>query len=162
MRWNDLFADLDAQLESAQAAEQWAEVVDRSRREFAGLSLLDRASAHLGANLLLGVVGTTPVGGRLVDLTQEWLLIEEPPGREVLVPVQACSWLLGLGRAAQVQPARSLTRRLGLGSALRSLARQRIQVQMLLLCGSSLTGTIDRAGAEHQQRQRRTNDESAG
>jgi hypothetical protein len=58
MRWADLFADLEAQLDSEQATQQRAEVADRSRRELASIALLDRLSAHLNRTIQVGVGGS--------------------------------------------------------------------------------------------------------
>jgi hypothetical protein len=149
MRWDDLFADLEAQLDRDDAAELRAEVADRSRRELAAIALLDRASAHLGTDVQLGVSGVGPVRGRLVDTAEQWLLVEEHPGREVLVPVPACLWVMGLGRAVERQSERSLRRRLGLGSALRSLAQQRVPLHLVLTDATQVTGTIDRVHVDH-------------
>jgi hypothetical protein len=149
VRWDDLFADLEAQLEHNDDAELWAEVADRSRRELAAIALLDRACAHLGVELQLGVAGVGPVRGRLADAAEQWLLVEERPGHAVLVPVRACLWVVGLGRGVEVPPGQSMRRRLGLGSALRSLAQQRLPLHLVLTDGSQVTGTIDRVHADH-------------
>lgn len=149
MRWDELFADLEAQVDQAAAAELDLEVADRSRRELAAITLLDRASAYRGAVVQVGVRGHGALQGVLADAAEHWLLVEESGGREVLVPSAGCLWLRGLGRAADVQAEQSLARRLGLGPALRSLARGRVPVQLGLADGSQLSGTIDRVHADH-------------
>ena len=85
----------------------------------------------------------------LLDVAEQWLLVEEVPGRAALVPAAAAAWVAGLGRASAPQPGGSLARRVGLGSALRGLARQRVPVRVALREGGSLTGTFDRVGADH-------------
>lgn len=148
MRWEELFADLEAQLEAETAADLRSEVAERSRLELARITLADRASAHRGGQVQVGVLGAAAVQGRLLDVADGWLLVATERHREVLVPVLACQWLVGLGRAADRQgPA--VVRRLGLTSALRSLARQRVTVRLVLTGGSELTGTIDRVLADH-------------
>jgi hypothetical protein len=149
MRWTELFADLEAQLDNEEAAEQRVEVAERSRRELASITLLDRLAAHLGEPIQLGVEGVGPVRGRLVDAATQWLMIEETPGRAAVVPVRACLWLQGLGRAAAIPAEHSVARRLGLSSALRTLARQRVSVQLHLRDAAQVSGTIDRVHADH-------------
>jgi hypothetical protein len=148
MRWDALFADMSAQLAAGEAAEQQAEIADRSRREIAALDLLARCTAHLGARLRIGVCGVGPLDGWLSDIAAQWLLLEEFPGRQSLVPMQAVLWIEGLGRAAaRADP--GVSRRLGLGPALRTLAGRRVPVSVHLSDGSHFTGTLDRVGADH-------------
>jgi hypothetical protein len=149
MRWDDLFADLEAQVDQAVAAELDLEVADRSRRELAAITLLDRAGAYRGAVVQVGIRGHGAVEGVLADAAEQWLMVEESGGREVLVPLGGCLWLRGLGRAAEVPAEHSLARRLGLGPALRSLARARIPVVLGLADGSQVDGTVDRVHADH-------------
>ena len=149
MRWDELFADLEAQLAAEESAERRAEVADRSRRETGRIALLDRLIAHLGAELIVGAAGGEVVRGRLDDVATEWLLLDEPPGRTVLVPTASCLWIGGLTRSATVSSEHSLARRVGLVSALRTLATHRVPLQLQLIDGSVLTATIDRAYADH-------------
>ena len=150
MRWQRLFDDLEAQLEAADSAELAAEVADRTRREAALLTATDRLSAMRGRSVGLAVRGGVSVTGRVVDLAPEWLLLEEPPAREVLVPWAAVLSVAGVGgRAGPPGAAGEVARRLGLGSALRGLARDRTTLTVTLTDGSRLTGTIDRVGADY-------------
>jgi hypothetical protein len=160
MRWDELFADLEAQLEREEAAEHRAEIADRTRRELAWITLLDRLVAHRGSMLSLGICGSgsgqpgqpgepaDQVQGVLVDVAAQWVLVEERPARATLVPVAAVSWVRGLGRASVVPPQSSLARRVGLSAALRSLAQHRVAVSVRLRDGSTVTGTFDRVGAD--------------
>jgi len=149
MRWDDLFRDLEAQLAAAGAAELDAEVADRARREAALLGLVDRARAAVGHPVVIRVLGAGPVDGVLADVGSQWLLVTEPGGREVLVPVTAVASLAGL-RAWSGVPGSGgqVFARLGLGAALRGIARDRLPVQACLTDGSVLTGTVDRVGAD--------------
>jgi hypothetical protein len=158
MRWDELFADLEAQLEREAAAEHRAEVADRTRRELASLTLLDRLVAHRGSMLSLGICGSGAPGqpgepvdrvqGVLVDVAAQWVLVEERPARATLVPVAAVSWVRGLGRASVVLPQSALARRVGLSAALRSLGQHRVAVSVRLQDGSTVNGTFDRVGAD--------------
>src|SRR3954451_19205871 len=96
MRWQALFADLEAQFEAAQAAELAAEVTDRTRREAARLRLADRLAGALGGELAVDVVGAGAVRGRLTSSGVDWLLIEELTGAEVLVPEHSVISVRGL------------------------------------------------------------------
>jgi hypothetical protein len=149
MRWDDLFRDLEAQLEAAAAAELDAEVADRTRRESALLELVDRARASVGHPVALRVLGAGPVDGVLVQVGAQWLLLHETSGRDALVPLTAVVSLAGL-RAWTAVPGEGgqVFARLGLGSALRGIARDRLPVQLWLTDAGVLAGTLDRVGAD--------------
>jgi hypothetical protein len=149
VRWEQLFADLEAQLDAEAAAGHRAEVADRTRREQAAVTVLDRLSAYRGHQVQVGVAGVGRIEGSLVDVAAEWLLIEEQPGHPSLVPARAWIWLTGIGSMAAVQPASSMARRLGLTAALRGLAQQRRPVRVRLTEAAETTGTIDRVYADH-------------
>jgi len=146
VRWEALFDDLEAQLEREQAAEQWAEVAERSRAEFGRISLADRLRAHVGQQLTLRLRNGDQVVGRVDDVAVEWLALTQMAG-QVLVPVDAVTLVGGLSRAVSPE-ASAVLRRLGLRHALRALARDRAPVRVTLP-GGEVTGTIDRVGADH-------------
>jgi len=148
VRWTSLFADLEAQFEAAQAAELELEVRDRSRREAALIRTVDRLRAARGADVVLSVPGAGPVQGVLRDAGQDWVLVEQPGAREVLVPLASVLSVTGLGRRA-APDAGEVARRLDLRWALRGLARARTAVQVGLVDGAVLSGTLDRVGADH-------------
>lgn len=150
MRWEELFADLEAQLEAADAAELAAEVVDRTRRERSTVALADRLRAACGQQVGLDVEGAGRLAGRLLDTGPDWVLIDEARGREVLVATAAVLALTGLGRAAEPPGTEgAVARKLDLRWALRGLARDRAGVELVLRGGSTRSGTIDRVGADH-------------
>lgn len=150
MRWTSLFADLEAQFEAAEAADLAAEVRDRTRREAGLVRTVDRLRASRGAPVTVTVPGAGPVSGVLLDAGEDWLLLEQPAAREVLVPLAAVLSVTGLGRrTAAAQALGEVARRLDLRYALRGLARGRTAVQLLLVDGSVVTGTLDRVGADY-------------
>jgi hypothetical protein len=152
MRWDDLFRDLEAQLTAAAGAEVDAEVADRSRREAARLALVDRARAAAGRPLVLRVAGAGAVKGRLVDVGSEWLLLTDGAAgsdSESLVPLSAVLSISGLvAWTATPEAAGQVGARLGLGVVLRGIARDRSGLAVTLVDGSTVTGTLDRVGAD--------------
>lgn len=139
-RWSELFADLEAEADAADAVELDEEVRDRGRREVALVHLADRVAAATH-ELAVTVRGAGTLRGTVSDAAPDWLLLGTP--REVLVPLAAVLHVGGLTAVAE-QPRHV---RLGLGYALRALARRR-SVAVTLVDGTALTGRIDRVGAD--------------
>lgn len=169
MRWDALFADLEAQADALAQAERAAEVETRTRGEAATLTVADRLRASVGSPVRLRLGGGLLVSGRLARVGPDWLLLEEGPGREVLVVTAQVLTVRGLGRLTAVPaavgtagPAAFVEARLGLRHALRGIARDRSVVRLLLTgapgaaasgtgtAGESgaVDGTIDRVGAD--------------
>jgi hypothetical protein len=156
-RWAALFADMEAELDAAEAAELDAEVRDRARREVARLHLADRLAPALGHDVVVTALGAGTLRGRLADAAPEWLLLAEQ-SLDCLVPASSVLSIAGLG-ALSTEPGlpAGVRARLTLGYALRALARRRAPVAVTLTDGSTLSGTLDRVGgdftelAEHPQ-----------
>ena len=150
MRWQALFDDLEAQAAEADAAELRAEVADRSRTERGRVRFIDRLSPGIGHQLSIGTRGAGSLHGRLVDVGPDWVLLEEPGTRELLIPLSAVLSVSGVGQQSAVPGSEGeVGRRLDLRWALRGLARGRVGVQVVLADGSALAGTLDHVGADH-------------
>ncbi len=150
MRWDELFSDLGAQLSAAEAADLAAEVADRTRREVGQLRLVDRLRPSFGATVQVHVAGLGSASGALVDAGTDWLLLQEPGGRELLVAAAALLSLTGVGGPAEVPGSEGeVARRLDLRWALKGLVRSRSGLQLVLTDGSVLSGTLDRVAADH-------------
>jgi anti-sigma-K factor RskA len=149
MRWQQLFADLQAQFEEAEAAAERAESASRVRAELGAVRLADRLRGALGSAVTLRCRGAGPVTGVLADCGPDWLLLDGDRGTELLVAAAAVLEVSGLGRRTAVPAeATPVQARLDLRRALRALARDRSAVVLVLEDGAVLTGTIDRVGAD--------------
>lgn len=160
MRWQRLFADLQAELEAGEIAAERAEDASRARLEVGAVRLQDRLGGAVGRELTLRCRGAGDVRGRLTEVGSGWALVTEAGGREVLVAVPAVLTVSGLQRGTAVPVAGEVARRLDLRWALRGLARDRSPVQVLLDDGAALTGTVDRVGADFLELAEHAPDES--
>ena len=151
MRWDSLFADLQAQLDAAAALELDAEIAERVRIETGALTLADRLRGHRGeapdVRLAVALPGATVLRGTVLDVGSDMVLLAEESSGQVLVPLSAVVTVTGLGRPARVENS-AVLRRLGLRHALRGLGRARQPVRVLTSNGQ-VAGTIDRVGADH-------------
>jgi hypothetical protein len=149
MRWEQLFADLEAQADEHEAAMEQAEEPSRARAAYGQLLLADRMRGSVGRELSVRCRGTGELPGRLVDVGVDWLLLVDGQQREVLVAAGAVSAVAGLGAlTAPTTGSGEVTRRLDLRRALRALARDRAAVSCLLDDGGAVHGTVDRVGAD--------------
>lgn len=150
MRWEELFADLESQADAAEAAELAAEVAERTRREVGRLRLVDRLRAAVGAAVVLRLRGAGVLTGAVVDVGADWVLLEEPDGRGALVPLREVLALSGVGARSDLPGSEGeVEQRLDLRYALRRLVRDRAAVEVVLLDGTAVAGTLDRVAADH-------------
>ncbi|ADU49004.1 hypothetical protein Intca_2498 [Intrasporangium calvum DSM 43043] len=151
VRWERLFADLEARHSAEAALERDVEVADRTRRERAQVGLHARLLANVGGpEISLRVAGAAPggaVAGVLVDVGPDWLLLAESRRHSLLVPLPAVRGVVGLVGGAQ-EPT-LVARRFTLAAALRGLSRGRVPLEVTAVDGWTVTGTIDAVGADH-------------
>ena len=149
MRWQQLFADLGAQLAEAEAAADRAEAASRTRAEMGAVRLADRLAGAVGHPVVLRCRGAGSVTGALAEVGVDWLLVEEEGGREALIATAAVLSASGLGRQTATPESPGVVRvRFDLRRAARALARDRSTVHVVLDDGTVLTGTVDRVGAD--------------
>lgn len=160
VRWDRFFEDLEDQLSSEWEAERAALETEAERLRLSRVALRERLRALAQRDR-----STTPPSFELSDGTvvaaevsgvgADWVVLE-PAARSggILVPLVAI-WTLGMPHADLLQtarpsgPASALSDRLTFGFVLRDLVRRRSPVTVHLVGGRMLTGTIDRAGADH-------------
>lgn len=160
MRWDRLFDDLETQAAAEWEAEREALASEAERVRLARVELIerirglrDRGHASPPVRLELGAAGA--VQGHVIAVGVDWFAIEQTEGRAAvsIVPIEALTAMRmphsELLRSARPSAATELRDRVGWGFVLRDLARRRIPVSVVGRTGDVITGTIDRAGADH-------------
>lgn len=161
MRWQNLFDDLESQLESELGAEETDLLAEEERLRLARLTVRDRLRA-LHAEAPASAVRLTLHGSRvtlkLAAIGRDWVAGELDAGslRSAVVPISAITTLDPVGaqlalslRAEPVsEPPTALSARLGIAFVLRDLCRRRAAVE-LQVGGERLHGTIDRVARDH-------------
>lgn len=153
MRWQRLFADLEAQLDRAERDELDSEVSERTRIEVGRIELSARIIAAVGRHVDCRVLGGLRVRGELTSAGVDWVVVLDDRAREWLLPRAGVAALGGLPLTTQPPPqsaaARLISDRLDLRRALREVARDRSGVVVHLSDGAVIGGTLDRVGTDH-------------
>lgn len=165
MRWEQLFADLEARFDELADAAAAAESADRERVAFGAVRAQQRLSGAVGQSLRVRLAGGGSVTGVLRTVGPDFLLLTEGQTRDCLVALAAVTAVEGL-TAATAPELGGLSLRLDLRRALRGVVRDRSPVAVGLTgwtggtmpaagtgagqaTGSGeITGTIDRVGAD--------------
>ncbi len=162
MRWQNLFDDLESQLESELGAEEVDLLAEEERLRLGRLTLRDRLRA-LHAEAPASPLGLTLRGGariamRPAAIGRDWIAGELDAGtlRSAIVPLAAVATLDPVGEQLALslridpapEPPTALSARLGLAFVLRDLCRRRAAVE-IQLGAERLHGTIDRVGRDH-------------
>jgi hypothetical protein len=149
VRWDAVFADLEAQAEALEIAERAAEVQDRVRAEVGELTVVDRLRPAVGTVRRLRTVDGLVCAGTLARVGPDWVLLEQDGDRELLVCLAAVTGISGLGRQSAVPNSMDVvSSRLRLWFVLRRIARDRSPVSVRLADATALAATIDRVGAD--------------
>lgn len=162
MRWQNLFDDLEGQLESELGAEEGDLLAEEERLRLGRLTLRDRIRAVRDGDPTTPVRLTVRGGERLAlsvgAIGRDWVAGETDVGalRQTIVPLAAIVALepVGAQLAASLrvdpapEPPTALSARLGLAFVLRDLCRRRAPVE-LLVDGVRRHGTLDRVGRDH-------------
>jgi hypothetical protein len=167
MRWDNLFDDLESQLENELTAEDIDLRAEEERLRLGRMSMRDRLAAlhreqHAsdGYSIRLSLTDGRPISVQPAALGKDWLsgdVLDDSASRhQVIIPLAAIGGVVL--RPDQVQPSlgahgdsdgpRELSARLSLAFVLRDLCRRRQGIDVELLTGT-IHGTIDRVGRDH-------------
>jgi len=149
--WEDeLFAlldDLEQQAEALYDAEREADLADRSRAEYAQVTLASRLMASIDRELLLELCGVGQVTGTLQRVGADWGLVHGS-GQDWVVRVAAITRVRGASERSLPEVAWSPLSRLGLGSALRRIADSRSPCRVHLVDGTQHEVVLSRVGQD--------------
>jgi hypothetical protein len=148
-RLSALFDDLEQQAAGLELSERDREVAEQRRAEYATVDLVSRLHASVGAHVQLVVPVVGALAGLLRRVGVGWLLLETA-GTEIewLIRTAVLGSVRGLSERAVPAEARSVTARLGLGSALREVAACGREAALHLGDGRVLRGEPLRVGAD--------------
>lgn len=145
MRWDELFAELEAELAGAKRQDTEAEVIDMMHAEAATIRLRDRIRHMSGSPINVRLRYGHTRRGVLTEANGTWLLLREDHRRH-LVPIEAVAYVWPLRQAAP--PLAGIMARLTLGHALRKLAEAGMDLQFLTE-GGEITGRIGIVGRDY-------------
>lgn len=159
MRWDRFFEDLEDQLSSEWEAERAALDTEAERLRLSRVTLRERLVALAGTgDQTLDVGDDAVLRGRIAVVGADWVALQaEASSTGALIVPLAAIRLVGATHADLLRSARppapavpaALSDRMTLGFVLRDAARRRVPVELRLVGGRTLSGTIDRAGADH-------------
>lgn len=168
MRWDDLFDDLESQLEQELGAESVDLHAEEERLRLGRLGFRDRLVAMTrvrdgafsgGEELRVGLRDGQLVTVAVGSIGRDWLLgeLRGPRRGSCLVPLAGIASVLPtagqLARSVEGEDASEapllLSARLGLSFVLRDLCRRRAAVELSTASAERLHGTIDRVGRDH-------------
>lgn len=160
MRWERLFAEMEARFEELADEQASAESADRERVATGSITARQRLAGALDHPVRVRLAGGLTIDGTLRSVGPDWLLLAESANRDCLVPWSSVTVVQGLTLATGPEPT-GLDLRFDLRRALRGLARDRAPIQLILSgwadeagpAGAArstgeLAGTIDRVGAD--------------
>ncbi|TQJ32683.1 hypothetical protein [Microbacterium sp. SLBN-146] len=161
MRWDRFFDDLEDQLASEWEAERAALDTEAERLRLSRVTLRERftvlASTEAAAvPISIELSDRSVLRCRVTGVGADWVALQADEGGRDAVLIPFASILsVGMPHVEVLRSARpaprptNLSDRMTFGFMLRDLVRRRVGVAIGLVHGRALTGTIDRAGADH-------------
>ena len=151
MEWDEsLFAfldDLEGRAEALYDAERETDLADRSRAEYAAVTLAGRLMASIGHHIVLDVAGVGPISGVLQRVGPDWCLAHGG-AQDWIVRLAAVVAVEGASARSVPEVAWSPVARLGLGSALRRLADAGERCVVRGTDGTAREAVVTRVGAD--------------
>ncbi|WP_062078102.1 hypothetical protein [Demequina globuliformis] len=146
MRWEQLFADLEAQARASEEAQWRGDVADRTRSERASIAWGERLLASVGRAVTVTCTDGERVSGTVIEAGSLWCLLEDGAGRSVVIPAPAVVAISGLAPSAA--QARVVDSRLTFATLVRGISRDRSRVALALGSGD-VQGVIAVVGADY-------------
>jgi hypothetical protein len=155
MRWEHLFAALEAQFAELTDAEERAESADRTRVAVGAVTMAERLAGSVDSAVRLRTSGPV-IAGVLRQVGPDWVLVDESATRQALVRLAEVTGVEGLSATTGLALA-GVALRLDLRWAVRGLARDRAPVSVIVRravadpssqVDTGITGTVDRVGAD--------------
>jgi hypothetical protein len=164
VRWDLFFEDLEDQLASEWEAERAALDTEAERLRLSRMELRSRLTALVAtaspdgaAPPSLELSDGSTLSARIEALGADWLAVVPADGARRGMSIVPLASIRGVGlaygdllrsaRPAERRP--GLSERMTFGFVMRDVARRRVPVAVGTASGRVLTGTIDRAGADH-------------
>lgn len=151
MAWEEelfaLFDDLEQQARALHDAERSAELADRSRAAYAGVTLASRLMASVDRPVVVEIAGVGPVAGTVRRVGEGWLLLRAATA-DWVVRTDAVRIVRDPSDRSVPELAWSPVSRLGVGSALRRLADSGAPCVVHLVDGGRHEGVVGRVGRD--------------
>ncbi|MGI8521721.1 MAG: hypothetical protein ACR2K3_00195 [Nocardioides sp.] len=151
MDWDEqlfaLFDDLEQQAEALYDAERDVELTDRSRSEYAAVTLASRLMASVDTPVTLQLQGVGAVAGELRRVGDGWCLVHGA-AQDWLVRLASVIGVEGASERSVPEMAWSPVTRLGVGSALRRLADAGERCVLHTVTGATYDGVPVRVGRD--------------
>lgn len=151
MTWEDdlfsLLDDLEQQAEALYDQERGADLADRSRSEYAAVTLASRLMASVDAEVALDVRGVGRVAGVLQRVGPDWCLVSGS-GQDWVLRTGAVDLVRGASDRSVPEVAWSPVARLGLASALRRIADAGERCLVHTVAGAAYELVLVRVGAD--------------
>jgi len=147
---DDLFSlldDLEQQAEALYDQERDVDLADRSRTEYAAVTLASRLMASVDAEVALEVRGIGRIAGVLQRVGPDWCLVSGA-GQDWVLRTAAVDLVRGASERSVPEVAWSPVVRLGLASALRRIADAGERCRLLTVGGTAYELVLVRVGAD--------------